>query len=90
MAETLHGTEPLETVVHTRGGQVTLIDVPDFSQSSHQKKLLRLWSRTSKDWRRFTDRRVQVELKVQRSKVLWSSRSVYVIIYCKCSSTTWR
>ena len=52
---------------HKRGP--THMDVQDFSQSSPLKKLMRLWSSTARDWRRFTDRRVQVEQKEPKLKI---------------------
>ncbi|GAA6087970.1 uncharacterized protein LOC109088557 [Tachysurus ichikawai] len=54
--EASHATDPLQA----RGAQLTLMDVHDFNQSYPQKKLMTLWSSTARDWRRFSDRRVQV------------------------------
>ncbi|KAM3592346.1 uncharacterized protein V6R79_017024 [Siganus canaliculatus] len=44
------------------------MDVQDFSQSSLQRKLMRLWSSEAKDWRGFAARRVQVELEDEEAR----------------------
>lgn len=47
----------------TRGARLIHTGTPDFSQNFNQKRLMILWSKNTKDWRRSIDRKVNMVLK---------------------------